>query len=358
MDIVIFAGGAGTRLWPASRAARPKQLHALVGEQPLLVESVERLLPLVSYDHIYISTTAALTDACKELLPKIPPGNFIVEPEGRNTGPAVGLVTAVLHKKNSHAVIAALWSDHHIGRPEEFREVLHTAEAVVAKHPDSLVTIGISPTEPNTQLGYIQMNEASEQVRGRRVYRAKRFVEKPDYPTAKKYLASWQYLWNAGYFVFRADTMLSLFQLYAPEHAKHLTTIATSLGKPGRDTIIAKEFAAMTPAPIDTLIAEKVKSMFVIPADLDWSDIGSWSSLYDILSEKYDTDVIVKGHHIGHDDQHVLVLAHDKMIATVGLKDIIIVDTPDALLIANMNRAHDVKHLIEKLKREGKHLYV
>lgn len=359
MYAVIVAGGGGTRLWPMSTQKKPKQFHAFVSDEPLLVESVERLSPLIPSDKIFVSTTKQLLPTCQELLPDISPTNFIVEPAGRNTGPAVGLVAALLHKKDKNAIVATLWSDHHIGRPEQFRSVLAAAEKFVLQNPDAVATVGINPTEPATGLGYIQMNAKSEEVLGQRVFKMKRFVEKPDHDTAKKYISSWQYLWNAGYFIFRADTMLKLFKKHAPKIYQGLMNIQAVHGTKNEQKVLTYEFEKFPSEPIDTLIAEKAAAcMYVIPADLEWSDIGSWSSLHDILANKFGSTTIVKGHHIGHDDENILILARDKMIATVGLKDTVVVDTPEVLLIANKNRTQDVKNLLDKLKEEGKHLYL
>jgi mannose-1-phosphate guanylyltransferase len=342
-----------------STQKKPKQFHAFVSDQPLLVESVERLSPLIKKEEVFISTTKQLVPACQELLPDIATQNFIVEPAARNTGPAVGLVAAFLQKRKEEAIIAALWADHHIGRPEEFRHVLAAAERFVTKNPDAVVTVGINPTEPAPGLGYIQMNAKSEAVDGQRIFKMKRFVEKPDYDTAKKYIASWQYLWNAGYFIFRAETMLKLFKKYAPKIYDGLMKIQAAQGTMREQKVLVQEFERFPSEPIDTLIAEKAAGdMYVIPADLEWSDIGSWSSLHDILANRYGSTVITKGHHVGHDDQNALIFANDKMIATVGLKDVIIVDTPDVLLVANKTRTQEIKELIEKLKAEGKHLYL
>ncbi len=359
MNVVIVAGGGGTRLWPMSTKKKPKQFHSFVDDRPLLTESVERLSPLVANKDIYISTTQELKPACQELLANIAPDNFIVEPMARNTGPAVGLAAAFLRKKDQNSIVATLWADHHIGRPEEFRNVLAAAEEFVSQKPNAVVTVGIKPTEPATGLGYIQMNSESEEVLGQRIFKMKRFVEKPDYKTAQKYTSSWQYLWNAGYFIFRADTMLNLFKKHAPKIYAGLIKIQSAYGTKEEQKTLAEEFKKFTSEPIDTLIAEKAAAdMYVIPADLDWSDIGSWSSLHDILTTRFGSNTIVKGHHVGHDNQNVLILAGEKLIATVGLKDTIIVDTPEVLLIVNKNRAQDIRKLLEKLKEEGKHLYL
>jgi len=358
MYAVIFAGGAGTRLWPLSRQRQPKQLHPLVSHRALLVESVERLLPIIPKDHLLIQTTRKLLGACRRELPAIPRENFIVEPSQRNTGPAVGLAATLLHKRDKDAIIAALWSDHHIGRPEEFRKVLLTAERVITKHPQSLVTVGINPTEPSTAYGYIHMNTRSETVGQQRIFRVKRFVEKPDLSTAKRYVRSWRYLWNAGYFIFRAETMLDLMKRYAPGISRGLRAISDTFGTPKATTVLEREYLKFPNISIDYLIAEKAEEMYVVPADLEWSDIGTWASLHEILAIKGNTRVISKGHHVGHGDEDVLVYARDKLVATVGLKNVVVVDTPDALLVLNKDRAQDIRHLIEKLKSGGKSRYL
>lgn len=358
MYAVIFAGGAGTRLWPLSRQAKPKHLHPLVGKKVLLAESVERLLPTIPKERIFIQTSTQLLKACRETLADIPSKNFFIEPVLRNTGPAVGLAAVYLVKKDPEAVLAALWSDHHIGRPEELQKVLLTAGQVIKKHPQSLVTVGVNPTEPSTAYGYIHINARSETIGGRRIFKVRRFVEKPDVKTAKRYVRSWRYLWNAGYFIFRADTMLKMMKKYAPHIFRGLDAIRDALGTPKAEMVLKAEYSKFPNISIDYLIAEKTKDMYVIPADLEWSDIGTWASLHEILAAKGKSRIISRGHHVGHADEDVLVYAGDKLVATIGLKNVVVVDTPDALLVLNKDRAQDIRQLIDKLKSRGKSRYL
>lgn len=358
MNAVIMAGGSGTRLWPMSRKNFPKQLHSLVSDKSLIQETYERLRSFLPPENIFVSTAEQYLNETRRHLPEVPEDNFIVEPSARNTAPAIGLVAAYFAKRDPHSIIATVASDHVVSKTDEFRQVMIAAGEAISKYPDYVATVGLKPTEPNTGLGYIQMNSMKDTINGQKVFGVKKFVEKPSLASAKKYVSSWEYLWNASYFIWRADTMLDLFKKLAPNFYKPISKIAASLGTEKQSKVIAREYGKMPSGPIDTVIMEKAKKVLILPADLGWSDIGSWASLYDILSNSTGSHIIAKGHHVGLNNQNCLVYAHDKLVATIGLEDVIVVDTADVLLICNKHHAQDVKKIIDKLKEEGKHLYL
>jgi len=355
---VIMAGGQGTRLWPLSRVKKPKQLQALASEKTMIRETFERLLPKYKPEDIFVSTTLAFVEDIKKALPELSKENFLVEPFLMGTAAACGLVSKILNLRDENSSVIFLPSDQLINNKAEFIEVLDFAEQLITKHPDHVLTIGINPTRPDVGLGYIQMNEQLESEKDLKAFTIKRFVEKPDLKTAQKYLASWEYLWNAGIFIWKTKTILDLFQKNLPKTYNALEKIGKSIGKENEKKVLETEYAKVEVTTIDYGIMEKTKKILVIPADFGWSDVGSWGTLLEVLSKAHGTDVITRGHHIGVDNANCLILGGEKLIATVGLKDIVVIDTPDAILICNSKESHKVKDLLNKFKEEGKHLYL
>ena len=338
-----------------SRKLKPKQFHKFSSEKSLLQETYEHAKDLVPRENIYISLTKNILVQSQKQLKEIPVANFIVEPEAKNTAPAIGLVAAKLFKLNPKAIVATIASDHTVEKVSNYQEAILHFLNFVEKNPKYLAAIGIKPTRPETGFGYIKIGK---KFPGVQVFAGEKFVEKPDLATAQKYLSSGKYLWNASYFAFRTGEMLKMFEKYAPEIYKGLRNILRVLDKTNEEAIIKKEYAKFPKIPIDTAIAEKVDKLAVVPADLGWSDVGSWASLYDIVAKRMGEHTVARGHHIGIDNKNCLIFAQDKLLATVGLEDIIIVDTEDVTLVCNKNKSQDVKLLLEKLKKEGKEHYL
>jgi len=358
MYAVIMAGGAGTRLWPLSRQRKPKQLQNLITDKSLIRETFERIHSRIKTKDIFVSTTPEYIDDIKKQLPELPEKNYIIEPFLMGNAASNCLVSQVLHSLDPKAAAIFLPSDHVIHDKRKFLETLDFAEKIIKKNPKKILTIGINPTRPDTGLGYIQMGEQVEKSGELRAFSVKKFVEKPNQETAEAYLASWEFLWNSGMFVWRTDHMLSLYKKLLPKTYQAINKIVKAVGTDKEWDILQKEYATVDVTSIDYGIIEKTKDIIVIPGNFPWSDVGSWGSLLDSLSEIYKTKIIVKGHHIGVDSTECLVMAGEKLIATVGLKDVIIVDTPDALLVCDRHESTKVKNLLEKLKEEGKHQYL
>ncbi|MCL5407485.1 MAG: sugar phosphate nucleotidyltransferase [Patescibacteria group bacterium] len=353
--IVIMAGGSGTRLWPMSRCDQPKQFQNLCGEKSLIQETYDRVKDIVPRENIFVSLVKNILETSEKQLPEVKKENFIVETEGRNTGPAIAYAAANIARRNPQAAVITLPSDHAIEKLDEFQKSLKTVLNFVEKNPEYLATVGLRPTSPDTGLGYIKIGK---KLIDSQLHLVERFVEKPNLEKAKEYVKSGKFLWNASYFCWRADKLLDMYKTYAPEVYAGIEKIIPLLDKKGSATRIEKIYKEIPKVPIDTAIAEKAEKIAVLPADLGWSDIGNWTTLYEFLTARTGNHTISRGNHIGFDDKNCLVYAQDKLLTTVGLKDIIVVDTPDVTFVCNKNRAQDVKKLIEKIQEKGKHEYL
>lgn len=356
MYAVIMAGGSGTRLWPRSRQNRPKQFHSLTSDRSLLQETVARLDPVIPTENIYIIANKKHNRAIKEQLPQLSESQVVGETVARNTAPAVGIMAAILQEKDPDAVMVVLPADHFIARAEDFRSVLRLAEDTV-REDDFLLTLGIKPTYPETGYGYIEIANEYKEVGDDKVFWVKSFKEKPDLETAQKYVASWRYVWNSGMFVWKTNTILKMFDRHAPEIYKGLMQFRDALGTPKEAEVLQKVYKNLPSISIDYAIMEKADRVLVIPVDIGWSDIGSWSALHDLLSFDGSANVVV-GRHVGVDTYNCLVHGSKRLVATVGLDNMIVVDTDDVLLICPKGRSQDVKTLLEKLQEQGRTEYL
>lgn len=355
--IVIMAGGSGTRLWPLSRKEKPKQFQTFTSEQTMIEETFSRAKSVVPVENIFVSTTKNYAPLVLAQLSEMAPERLILEPEARNTAPAIALVAAFLEHHDPAAIVATIASDHAIDNPEEFVATLRATFKTAAQNPDRLVTVGINPSRPDTGLGYIKMGQEFSLIEGKRIFIVEAFKEKPDQKTAEQYIADWQYLWNAGYFIFSVGTFSKWTKLFAPTLHDVMTDIAKRK-KSGTldDTTLAALYGKTENEAFDTLIVEKLppEKRLVVPSTLKWSDVGNWQTLYEFLYEKSGEQSIVYGNHIDLGSKNLLVHGGKRLIATIGIKNLIIVDTDDALLIARRDQvSSDIKKLIEKLKNEG-----
>ncbi len=343
---VVMAGGSGTRFWPLSRRNRPKQLLALSGDEPLIVQAAKRVLPLTSFAKTYVVCGKAHAKSIAKLLPKLPKANLLVEPAARNTAPCIGLAAAVVAKKDPRGVLLVLPSDHHIADPEGFRAALATAAK--AAESGRLMTIGVKPRHPETGFGYLQQGSAVKGERG--VYEVRRFVEKPNLETAQRYLASGDYLWNAGIFVLRADRILEEIKKHLPEAVLPLEKIQAAIGKKNFAQVLAREFPKMPSVSIDVGVMEKAANIAMVPADFGWSDVGSFPALPGVRELDAKGNV-VDGQALLVDVQDSVILAGERPLAVVGLKDVVVVDAGDALLVCPKERAQDVRKVVDELAR-------
>jgi mannose-1-phosphate guanylyltransferase len=354
---LIMAGGAGTRLWPLSREKRPKPLLPLVDDDLSMIQlSVRRLQPLFPKENVLIVAGEGHTDQIREQLPDLPAANFIAEPVGRDSAPAVGLGAIHIRHRDPDAVIAVLTADHYIADEPGFRAVLGAAADVAAE--GMVATLGITPTEPSTGFGYIEQGELLQTVGGVEVYRLKRFVEKPDEDTARRFLADGNYSWNSGMFIWQVKRVMSEFAAHAPELNEKLETLAGAIGTQNYDKLLAELWPQMKKISVDYALMEHIHDQIVvIPADIGWNDIGNFEALYDILSEKNEDHVISGQQPILIDSSRMLIFSK-RLVAAVGVQDLVIIDTDDALLVCPRDRAQDVKQLVEIIKKEQQHKYL
>lgn len=348
MKIVIMAGGTGTRLWPLSRTSKPKQFQPLFGEETMLQMTVKRLLTHFTLDDIYVSTNVQYKDEVISELPQLAINHIILEPEKRDTAPANGLSTIAVSAKPDES-IAFLAADHYIHKPQELCRILQLADQFLQQSPAYIVTLGITPTSPETGYGYIKYHKKSifgEQEQG--IYEVEAFVEKPDFKTATQYLADGNYVWNSGMFVVQKQRLLSMYKEYLPKTAKILKKLEKNKLKD-----LENLYQLTDAISFDYGIMEKAQYIVVIPADIGWSDIGSWSALKDMLQTDERT-VTHKGssQHFDIDSEHILVHSHNrnKVIATIGIRDIVIVETEDALLVSHIDKVQEVKKVNSLLR--------
>lgn len=346
---LIMAGGSGTRLWPLSRKNRPKQSLSLVEARTMFQVTVLRLQPLIPVERVHVVTNALMAAIFKEQVPAIPEANYIIEPSAKDNGPAVGLALAHIHKQDPDATIAILAADHHIGKVADFQRALQAASEVA--QDGYIVTLGITPSFASTGFGYIERGDKLCVSHGFDVFKAVRFAEKPKQEIAEQYLAGGRHSWNSGMFIMRVGVGLHEFSRQQAPFAESLAKLEPTIGTPAYADALAATWEIAPKKSIDYAIMEGAEKIAVIPVDIDWSDIGSWASLLEILPKDNAGNAFV-GEHVSIDTANTLVRGNGRMIATMGVKDMVIVDTPDALLVCSLDRVADLKQIVERLKEE------
>ena len=345
---VIMAGGRGERFWPKSRNNRPKQFLSLTSDgETMIQKTVKRLSPLVSAEDIFIVTNAAYADLVNDQLPDVPRENILCEPCARNTAPCIAFAAAIIQKKYGDAMMLVLPSDHLIGYENIYIKTLQTAIRT-AEEGNNLVTIGITPAYPETGYGYINFGKEAGDA-----YEVERFVEKPDLPTAKKYLASGKYLWNSGMFVWKASSIMYNMKQFMPEIHDGAVRIGDSYGTDSYDETLIKEFTAFTSESVDFGIMEKASDIYTIPGSFGWDDVGSWLAV-ERINETDDKKNYFDGDVIAVDSERTTVCGGKRLVAAIGTRDIVIVDTDDVLLVCSKNNTQDVKKVIAQLKEHGR----
>lgn len=354
---VILAGGSGTRFWPKSREQSPKQLQKIVGPGTMVQNTVQRLLPLIPIENLYLGTNHQ--QAIETLLQLntfgFTPDHLIAEPFNRNTALAIGLMAKVLVNKDPDAVMAIFPADHVVTNPESFIKILQEAESL-AKN-GHLVTLGIPPTKPETGFGYLKRGQEIDGFKN--AYKVEQFVEKPDLAKAKQYLDSGNYFWNCGVFIWKASAILEEMQNYAETIHSQLEDLANCLQPSNRKPQYLElnekgcDLFSSTPSlSIDYAVMEKSSKVVFLPADIGWNDVGTWNALDDI-SEKDPDGNIISGNILAQDCENSIIQGQNRLIGVLGLKDTIVVDSPDALLVCAKERSQDVKKLVEAIVEKG-----
>jgi mannose-1-phosphate guanylyltransferase len=350
MYAVILAGGSGKRLWPLSRRGYPKQLLDITGrEKSLLRETYERLMPLIEPGAVYVMTAEQYTESTRQHLPSLPASNIITEPQGRGSAPAIGLAALHLWRRDPEAVMACLPADHHIAEPERFRRVLAAAEQVAQE--GHLVTLGIMPDCPRTGYGYIEIGDKLAEEGEFEVYRVRQFREKPDEQTAKVFVAGGRHFWNSGMFIWKASAILEEIAKHLPRLDECLSDVGCVLGTAEESGVLERTWPGVEKETIDFGVMEKAEDVVAIPVEMGWSDIGSWASLVDLLPTDGDGNAVV-GTHVGSDTRNCVLYSPGRLIATVGVENLIVVETEDAILVCPLDRAEEVKALVDRLDEE------
>jgi mannose-1-phosphate guanylyltransferase len=359
LHAIVMAGGSGTRFWPASRAALPKQLLPLAGDRTLLDDTVARLDGLVTPDRILVVTSARLLDAARRQLPQVPESGLVGEPCKRDTAPCIGLAALLVSRHDPDATMVVMPSDHVIRPSERFGASIRQAAALVEARPGRLVTFGIRPTYPAEGFGYIQQGEPLAVAPGEApAHAVARFREKPPASVARDYLAAGTYLWNAGIFVWKAKTILAALAERQPEMLQRLERIAAAWDAPRRDDVFASEFAAIKGISIDYAVLEHATDVAVIEAPFTWDDLGGWSAVARQRGADEQGNTIV-GRHLGIDSTGTIVHAGDgHLVVTMGLVNMLVVHTPDATLVAERTHEEAVRKVVAELEARGWNEYL
>ena len=358
MYAVLMAGGLGTRFWPISRKACPKQLLSFAGRKTMLQQTYERIKPLTPAEKILVITNAELTEEIRKQLPDIPPANIIGEPEGKNTAPCIGLAAAIIKSQaEEDEVMVVLPADHLVSRVADFRNTLKSGIAYARKQ-NVLITLGIQPAYPETGYGYLQVDQKVGSLKGKDIYKVKTFAEKPNLDTAERFIKSGDFLWNSGMFIWTVNTIIREMEEHLPELYEDLMLILKKVGRPGFKNIVKEVYKRTKPISIDYGIMEAAANVCVIKSNFGWNDLGSWEAVYN-LSQKD------KNENVCHSKKNILVDAKNnyfyspkKLIAAVDVQDLVLVEMDDAILICKKERSQDVKDIVDFLKRKKMNSYL
>ncbi|NGP77822.1 NTP transferase domain-containing protein [Balneolaceae bacterium YR4-1] len=351
LHAVIMAGGSGTRFWPRSTKEKPKQFLKIFGDRTMLQETVDRIEPVIPPERVWVITNERYMQLVKEQLPDVPESNIIGEPVARNTAPCVASAATLLQEKDPEATMVVLPADHSIGNPEKFITILETA-AHKADEDDALITIGIRPDRPETGYGYIEFSKDSDEtVKGHEVKKVVQFREKPDLKTARQFIFSGNFLWNSGMFVWKAAVIANQFKKHLPEVYEQMEELEPAVGTNEQGEAINNFYRNCPSISIDYGIMEKAETVYVVPGEFGWNDVGSWRAVYDLREKDEKGNVIQSDTAILESSENNLVHSENKKLITlVGVENLAVVETEDAILVCNLDESQGVKQIVEALK--------
>jgi len=349
MKIIILAGGGGTRLWPWSRENEPKQILPLLGRDTLLQQTYKRLRTAFSAGDIMVVSGLKYAAAIKKQLPELLKNNLLLEPVKRDSAGAIGLAVARIMARSPREVVVTVHADHYIGDVKKYTRLLKQAGQLAKEYPEQTILTGIKPSYPETGYGYIQLGKKFVQQNNAAVYRVKRFVEKPSVAKAQKLISGGDCFWNPGLFAWRADHLWNLYKIFLPNNWLALEKISQANAK-NLPAVIAAEFIKLNPISIDYGILEKTKSMLVMPSDLGWADIGHWRSVQEMSVRDKNGNVVNNESLLVDSANNLLLSKNKKFLVALGVRDLVFVETDDVILVADKNRAQDVKQIVAHLR--------
>jgi mannose-1-phosphate guanylyltransferase len=358
LHALIMAGGGGTRFWPRSRQKRPKQFLSLGGDRSLLQQAAARIEATVSPEHTWVITSAAHRDEAARQLAAMPPDRLVGEPCGRDTAACIGLGAALIARQDPAAVMLVMPADHVIEPVQEFRRAAQVAEQMVEEHPRALVTFGIPPGYPATGYGYIHRGPEVAHRQGVGVFKVQAFREKPSHEVAERFVASGEYYWNSGIFVWKAATILAAIRERQPKLFAAVQRVAEAWQSPQRDKVLAREYEALERISIDYAVMEHAKEVLVVQAPFRWDDVGSWLAVERLHAQDGDGNTVLATHCGLGTKNCVIVSDQGHLIATAGVHDLLIVQDGNATLVANRAEEGTVKQLVDLLKKRGLEKYL
>lgn len=354
--VVIIAGGKGERFWPKSRECKPKQFTDLTGKGNMLYLTYKRICKLVEPSRVFVVTGKEYKEITSKSLPDIPEDNIIIEPEGRNTAPCIGLAAFVLEKRYPGSTMVILPADHLVKEEEIFCNTLQNAISL-AEITMGLVTIGIKPNRPETGYGYLKLGDECKALEKQSVYKVAQFVEKPDLEKARLFLAEGGYLWNGGIFVWKTSVIIDAFKRFLPDSYQILWEIGETVGTADFDSVLNEKYCQTEKVSIDYGIMEKATEVFTVPGDFDWDDIGSWKALERIFGKDEDGNLL-KGNVIALNTQGTIADAGERLVALIGVEDLIVVDTDDITFVCHKDKTDLVRELLKEIRSQKKDMYL
>ena len=347
---VVMAGGSGTRFWPLSRRKHPKQLLELFGRGTLLEQAVARIAPIIPPERTYIYTNELVLKEVRRRLPQIPRAQIVAEPASRNNAPSLGVAAHEICRRDPQGLMVALPADQIITKPAEFLRVLRAGCETADKEGCSVV-VGLKPTRPDTGFGYVRLGHVEARIAGQDIYPVEEFTEKPPLDVAREYVASGRYLWNGCMFIWRATTLLENFAKFQPKMADQLARLAAA-GGPRSAKTFRRLYPKFEKISIDFALMERISDIHAVAADIGWDDVGSWAVVYDLTAKDKETNVRPV-HSLCLDSRGNIIVAKKKFVVTVGVQNLVIVETDDALLICPRDRSQDVGKAVQALEKAG-----